>query len=146
MQHGFGPRSLRWGAVAVLACALASVQAAPAGAADVAIQTLSNRADLISGGDAYIGVDLPESVDFKDPSLAVELNGRDVKGAFDRRADGRITGLVTGLRVGANTIEVRLGDGRGARLEIVNHPKGGPVFSGPQVQPWVCDTDSHDLG
>jgi len=23
-------------------------------------------------------------------------------------------------------------------VTIVNHPNGGPVFSGPQVQPWVC--------
>ena len=27
---------------------------------------------------------------------------------------------------------------------IVNHPIGGPVFSGPQLEPWVCQNGSSD--
>src|SRR4030095_2900225 len=35
------------------------------------------------------------------------------------------------------------GKGKGrpyASLTITNHSRGGPIFSGPQLQPWVCAT------
>ncbi len=31
-----------------------------------------------------------------------------------------------------------------ASVEIVNHPNGGPVFSGPQIQPWTCQAGAVD--
>src|SRR4029450_3890227 len=46
-------------------------------------------------------------------------------------------GLVTGLKDGANVVTARLGKS-GARLTITNFSVGGPIFSGPQVQPWLC--------
>ena len=33
-----------------------------------------------------------------------------------------------------------------ARITITNHPIGGPVFAGPQVQPWFCTTTENGLG
>ena len=30
------------------------------------------------------------------------------------------------------------------RIVVTNHPNGGPVFSGPQVQPWVCQAGATD--
>ena len=30
--------------------------------------------------------------------------------------------------------------GAGAQITINNHPSGGPVFSGPQLKPWICAT------
>jgi hypothetical protein len=41
-----------------------------------AIEVLSNRADLISGGDALVRVDLPDRVD--PATVQVSLNGADV--------------------------------------------------------------------
>ncbi len=38
----------------------------------------------------------------------------------------------------------RLPDGYGARITITNHPIGGPVFSGPQIQPWQCQSGAAD--
>ena len=32
----------------------------------------------------------------------------------------------------------------GARLVVTNHPNGGPVFSGPQIQPWGCQEGAVD--
>jgi hypothetical protein len=32
------------------------------------------------------------------------------------------------------------------RVTITNHPIGGPVFSGPQLQPWYCSTEADGLG
>ena len=43
------------------------------------------------------------------------------------------------MKDGANVVTARNGRA-GARLTITNHPVGGPIFSGPQVQPWICAT------
>ena len=32
----------------------------------------------------------------------------------------------------------------GASVTVTNHPNGGPVFSGPQVQPWACQASAAD--
>ncbi len=137
-----GPRPVR--AIAALALLLTigpawSVVAAPSAPAGLAIHVLSNRADLISGGDALIQVDLPHGVS----TARLEVNGRDVSSAFAVRPNGKYQGLLTGLRNGGNTVVARAA-GRTARLTIVNHPNGGPVFSGPQIQPWTCQATAID--
>ena len=100
-----------------------------AGAQEIAV--VSNRADLISGGDALVELALPPAA-AKGAGLAVDLDGRDVTAAFERRADGRYVGLVSGLKDGANVLTAAIGGTR-ARLTITNHQIGGPVFAGPQV-------------
>src|SRR4051794_222825 len=121
----------------LLVCLTAFFAMASPAAAAVKIEVLSNRADLISGGDALVAVSAPARV-FR--------NGTDVTNAFERRADGRFEGLVTGLRSGPNTLTAKLPSGSGAELTIIDHPIGGPVFSGPQIQPWVCGTEAAGLG
>ena len=101
------------------------------------ITVVSNRADLISGGDALVSVDL---LDTSPRAVRVELNGTNIKSAFAVRANGRFEGLVTGLEEGKNLLRVRPGNGVGRWIEITNHPIGGPVFSGEQIQPWLCRT------
>src|SRR5689334_18431137 len=66
------------------------------------IRTMNNRADLISGGDAMVEVVLPTSA--AAAQLKVDVDGRDVSGAFATRSDGKLTGLVTGLATGTNVI------------------------------------------
>lgn len=102
------------------------------------IKLLSNRADLVSGGDALVEVVAPAGTTVT--TLKVELNGSDVSAAFAVRADGRYIGLVSGMRVGDNTLRVAEAGKTGATLSITNHPIGGPVISGPQIQPWTCTT------
>src|SRR4051812_16974922 len=65
------------------------------------IRTLSNRADLVSGGDVLVEI-VPAGGDLT--GLHVEAGGRDVTAAFARRADGRVIGLVTGLDNGDNVL------------------------------------------
>ena len=60
------------------------------------------------------------------------------------RPNGRFQGLVTGLALGDNVLTARITGGPGARITLTNHPNGGPVFSGPQVQPWVCQETAVD--
>ena len=110
------------------------------------ITTLSTRPELVSGGDVLVRIDVPRSV--RPARVKVELNGHDVTGVFRIDADGRsVTGLVTGLRLGRNTLEASAG-GRGGnseRLTIKNHPITGPILSGPQQQPFICETQSFTL-
>lgn len=103
--------------------------------AGAAIKVLSNRADLVSGDDALVEIALPPGGDVG--ALRVRLNGNDVTGAFGRDAEGRVIGLVTGLRLGRNELVAALGDAR-SRATLTNHPNGGPIFAGPQPQPWTC--------
>ncbi|KPQ01538.1 DUF6351 family protein [Marinobacter sp. HL-58] len=97
------------------------------------IRVLSNRPDLISGGDALIEIDSAQTDETK-----VHLNGEDVTSAFSAIENGALRGLITGLERGENELKVVAGKGGVLRKTIINHPKGGPVFSGPQVQPWDC--------
>src|SRR4051794_31578103 len=119
------------------------VPASALAADDVGLDVLSNRADLISGGDALVAATVPDGA--RASELRLDVDGRDVTGAFSAR-NGRLEGLVTGLENGDNVLTARLPDGRGARITIVNHPIGGPVFAGPQVTPWFCRTDDEGLG
>lgn len=127
--------------IAVLFTAGTIVPSANAGSS-LEIVVLSNRADLISGGDALVEV-LPSSADSS--KIRVDVDGRDVTSAFARRPNGRFMGLVTGLRKGENVLTAR-GQGGASRITITNHPIGGPIFSGPQVRPWICETEKVGLG
>jgi hypothetical protein len=124
---------------ALVAAGFHVAQAAPP-APPVEIRVLSNRADLVSGGDALVEVVVPDGAG--DP--VVDVDGRDVTAAFAPGADGRLVGLVTDLRLGANVVTARTPNAGGARLTITNAPIGGPVFSGPQIQPWACQPTAVD--
>jgi hypothetical protein len=99
---------------------------------------------LISGGQALVEISVPTEANVQ--NLAVHLNGRDLSARFARRSDGRIIGLVDHLVVGRNTLIARLGSGDAQQLIITNHPIGGPIISGPQIQPWRCHTVEAGLG
>jgi hypothetical protein len=109
----------------------------------LSIDVLSNRADLISGGDALVEVHLPRGV--SPSSVRVDVDGRDVTSSFAVRPDGRFLGVVTGLTVGENILRARVPH-HGARITITNHPVGGPIFSGPQLMPYFCRTENFGLG
>jgi Tannase-like family of unknown function (DUF6351) len=81
--------------------------------------------------------------------LQVLLNGQDVTAIFARNpSDGKLTGMVTGLPLGKNTLIAQAqlpGDTHYAgysELELTNHPRSGPMFSGPRQQPFACQTDT----
>lgn len=100
-----------------------------------AIHVLSNRADLISGGDALIDIVPPAGADLE--LITMSLNGKDVSDQFAATEKGHLRGLVTGLEPGKNRFTARLPDGN-ASIELINHPNAGPLFAGPQLQPWTC--------
>ena len=111
------------------------------------IEVLSGRPDMVAGGDALVRVTVQKKhVRLSD--VRVELNGTDITPSFTA-GHGTLTGLVTGMRVGFNEIEVddkRKGHGRSeAELRLVNHPIEGPVISGPHEQPYACATHQFNL-
>jgi hypothetical protein len=119
--------------------------AAPAGAAtatDVSIDVLSNRADLLSGGDALVAISVPGGR--KATDLEVTLGSRNVTSQFANRPDGRYEAVLTGIPNGPSTLKAVFSDGSGASIRMTGHPQGGPVISGPQLQPWICQQGARD--
>ena len=127
-------------AAAVLVLGL--VAPAEGGAAAPVLSTLSNRADLVSGGDVLVEVRLPPGSRL----ASLTAGRRDVTGMLERGDGSRLRGLVSGLVAGRTSLVARTTAGGKATLTVTNHPSTGPVFAGRQVQPWVCDTASHGLG
>jgi hypothetical protein len=106
-----------------------------------AVRVLSNRADLISGGDALVQVVLPDGAPAG--ATTVDLNGVDVTHDFSSASDGRYMGLVSGLVPGSNQIVAHL-PGGDSSVTLIDHDNGGPVISGPQLEPWVCQQGATD--
>ena len=87
-------------------------------------------------------VDFSRAADVKKAKVVV--GKRNVKRAFSKSSSKQLRGLVTGLKVGKNTVTVKLTGGRGATLTLTDHPLGGPLFSGPQLTPWTCQSTAKD--
>jgi hypothetical protein len=136
-------RRLRGGALlaALVALTFATSLPAEAGVPVTEIKVLSNRADLISGGDALV-----EVVPAPPPGTTVMAGAVSVTSSFSVGAGGNYRGVVSGLAVGTTQLTVTLPDSSGASIAITNHPSQGPVFSGPHLQPWDCTTDGAGLG
>ena len=139
-------------AAAVLAAGLLPVGAGGASSAAPAIEALSTLPQYVSGGDVLVEIRLhDDAASLK--HLRIEANGRDVSGSFRTMPDGSLRGLVDGLALGENEIVARAnGNGKGtppgrsATLRVVNHPLSGPMFSGPQQEPFFCETVQNGLG
>jgi hypothetical protein len=108
----------------------------------LSISVLSGRADLVSGGSALVAIALPNRS--AAGQVKVTVGSRNVTKAFAFRQDGRFEALVTGLRLGNNLLQATLKSGWATKITLINHPIGGPVFSGPQLQPWMCQAGATD--
>ncbi|MEV4145499.1 DUF6351 family protein [Amycolatopsis sp. NPDC049691] len=131
-----------WSAAAGLAgvALLAASVPATASAHDepgVTIATVSNpRPDLVSGPEVLVQVTAPGPV-------ALRADGHPVAD-LTRQADGSFLGLVRGLRPGTHDLVAESGRHRAA-VTVVDHAASGPVFSGPQQQPFYCETTAFGL-
>ncbi|HYT95795.1 MAG TPA: DUF6351 family protein, partial [Casimicrobiaceae bacterium] len=131
-------------AVIVSVVSLAIAPAALAKAANnFEIRTLSTRPDTVTGSDVLIAVSVPQNVPRQ--KAIVFANGANITSTLHWDESKRtLTGLVTGLHLGANEISADSnGDGNGppaASLAITNYPITGPVFSGPHQAPFKCET------
>jgi len=135
-------------------CALAFVTGGRMALADerdreFEIGTLSTRADMVSGDDVLVQVNVPSNVRLADVRVRPQWARRDqrVPPRCDRGVACRSGG---GSGLGWNTLAVSsTGRGRAgaptARLALVNHPITGPIFSGPQQTPFICETQTFVL-
>jgi hypothetical protein len=132
-------RQRRWiGGLAGLVVLTSAVSPAMA-AASLELVSLSTRPDKVSGGDVLIMLRLPAGT--TGASASIRLNGRDITGAFwPDPASQALIGLVTGLKAGKNTLDAKAKGAGSARLDLLDHPLAGPVFSGPQERPFFCQT------
>ena len=111
---------------------------------DFEIRTLSTRPDTVSGGNVLVQITIPGTV--ASDNVSVALNGRDVRAAFRvAQEPSSLIGLVSGLQAGKNQLEVGA-NGKQRKLTLVNHPIAGPVISGPQQTPFICETETLGLG
>ncbi len=130
---------------ALFLCLGAAATRASGASDDLQVNTLSSRRDMVSAGDALVQIIGPS--DLISNQMSVTLNGRDITKAFrPSPITHTLIGLVDGLRVGKNTLEVRAKSKLKAALELMNHPATGPVFSGPHQTPFACQTDAAGLG
>src|SRR4051812_24189382 len=172
---GVGRRALAALLAGCSATAMLAAGSAEARTPAPRIQVLSNRADLVSGGDALVLVTLPRGV--KASRLRLTAGRRDVTRVLKSVGSRQLEGVVKGLAVGRVALTARVlggsggatsggtprgthgqgedrpravaaaaraGGGSAGRLYVTNHPSGGPIFAGPQIQPWTCQSGAKD--
>ena len=138
-------------AASLAALASAALLAAPGPVAAVgtdtwSIEILSSAPDQVSDGDALVRVGFPGDAIKENARLL--LNGVDVTSSLAPQG-GYLVGVVAGFALGENLLELLPSANAAAvtaQLVVVNHPIGGPIFSGPQQQPFVCTTARVGLG
>ena len=138
-------RAARFISLALALCLALGAQAALA-QSSFQIKILSSPTYAITGEDALVQVSVPAGTALGD--VIVRLNGRDVTSAFQSFDATTLRGLVSGFNVGANTLS--MGSRSGApiitKILVTDRPRTGPVFSGPQQTPFVCETEFLGLG
>jgi hypothetical protein len=138
----------RLSTLGLAAVALLLMAAAPFSCGNIGwtIEILSSAANQVSGGDALVRVSFPGD-DVKE-DVVLLLNGVDVTDSL--APDGAdLVGVVEGFTLGTNSLELKASANSNAvkaSLLAVNHPISGPIFSGPQQQPFVCTTARTGLG
>jgi hypothetical protein len=108
------------------------------------LMTVSNpRPEVISGAEALVRVNGGRDVNPAD--VRVTSNGRDVTSSFHVQSDGSLLGLVTGLAIGRDRLVASAGRWSASSLNVIDHSINGPVFSGKQQLPFLCQTTAFGL-
>lgn len=121
---------------------LISAEENPAAAPALRIAILSSAPERVSGGDALVEISGPRNAV---AAARIWLNGLEITATFKPGAgSSRRTGLVTGFREGRNRITAAAAGAKDA-LNVINYPASGPIFSGPHVTPYICQTHQFRL-
>ncbi len=104
------------------------------------VAVLSSPAHRVSGGNALVDIIMPANAAASD-ALVVTANGKDVTSSFKASAPtGHLSGLVSGLVAGDNALVAKVGNSAATTLTLTNYAISGPVSSGPQITPFICQT------
>jgi hypothetical protein len=121
------------------------------------VETVSTRADAITGGDVLLRLSGPAAE--REHVISVDGVATDAvlvpEAAFPPRDDvvtltddddeAPLVGLLTDLEEGDHLVEATSG-GQTAAMAITDHPLTGPVFAGDHLHPWICHTEEAGLG
>jgi Tannase-like family of unknown function (DUF6351) len=132
--------------IALILGPTAAQAAAPNGLAlgRLVLVTVSNpRPELVSGGEALVRVEVPNHINPAD--VQVTSDGLDVTSSFQVQSDGSLLGLVTGLQIGDNRLVASAHGQFASSLDVIDHSINGPVFSGKQQLPFLCQTAAFGL-
>ncbi|TDG14244.1 hypothetical protein E2F43_10240 [Seongchinamella unica] len=140
--------------LAVVGSTGASAKAQGASNLQQSIRVVSSWADQVSGGDARIEVTTRGNA--KQSRVEVLVNGEDQTDRFSTVGQKTLSGVISGLQSGLNTVTVNelrpKGKGKNTKiihsesLELTNHPISGPIFSGEHQKAFVCTVQNHGLG
>ena len=111
--------------------------------ADVKIKVLSSEAELVSGGDALLQIEVSPVTPNATPivtvnNLPVPNNSFNEVSAGAGKWIGKVSGLLTGI-ANPNQVTVTYGNETNA-LTLINHPVEGPIISGAKESPFICNT------
>lgn len=98
------------------------------------LEVISSPPEMVSGGEARLRLTAPPEAE-----VVLLVNGQP---AALTPQDGVWEGVVRGLPLGESRLVARV-DGAEYALTLINHPASGPIFSGPQQQPFLCAIAEH---
>ena len=117
-----------------------AAEAESAGHDRLRITTVSSRPDAVSGSETLVRVSLPDRVAAGE--VTVTRDGADVTDLFEPDGDD-LLGLVDGLEPGTHVLVARARGTAPSAQWVSAHPVTGPVFSGPQQEPFYCETTEY---
>lgn len=103
----------------------------------LALETVSNHAHLLSGGDVLLAVTSnvnAQAIQLQLPDGATYSAIAPASGSSDEYA---YQTLVSGLPLGTSTISAEAGAAR-ASMQVTNYSLSGPIISGAQQSPYYC--------
>lgn len=114
------------------------------------IEVVSSHPDAVTAGDAVLSAPDVDAT----AELSVTLDGEELATEdAPEPANGRDLGaavVVSGLPEGDSTLLVAArtadGDDASGTIDVINHPRSGPVFSGERFTMTRCSTESFGLG
>jgi hypothetical protein len=111
---------------------------------EVVISTLSTKSWLVTGGDVLVEVSIDEGA--SPQPITVKLNGTDVTAQFVSVTSRKRQALLTNLPAGESQLSAQASSGSVLdTLILTNYPSTGPIISGPQESPFVCQSAEFTL-
>jgi len=118
--------------------ALLAALSLPATAAAMPAITLTvpvTPPSMVSDGDIRVVVSSDDKL--SPEAIHILVNGKRTKAKLAPDNAG-LTTVIGDLRPGQNEIRAEARGFAPATLVVTNHGRGGPIFSGAQLQPWIC--------
>ncbi|MEX0962679.1 MAG: DUF6351 family protein [Pseudohongiellaceae bacterium] len=109
----------------------------------IRIRTVSTKPWLITGGDVLVEVSLAAS--YNAAQLTIHLNSVDVSDQFRQTSSQTLQAVLTGIVEGDSTLTANVAEfDLSESITLTNYPQSGPIISGPQQQPFYCQSEQFE--